>query len=133
MSLYCVLCIVSLCATLWTVAHQAPLSMRFSRQEHQSGLPCPPPGDLPNPGIEPRSPALAGRFLTTGPPGKLSPSYNGTNAPPSVTPNHPLEAPLPNTIPLRGTELPHTNLGRGERSTFRKLRSWHLVPSFHGK
>ena len=39
----------------WTVAHQAPLSMRFSRQEYWSGLPCPPPGDLPNPGIKPRS------------------------------------------------------------------------------
>ena len=46
-----------LSATLWT-AHQAPLSMEFSRQEYWSGLPCPPPGDLPNPGIEPRSLAL---------------------------------------------------------------------------
>ena len=44
-------------ATLWTVALQAPLSMRFSRQEYWSGLPFPPPGDLPNPGIQPRSPA----------------------------------------------------------------------------
>ena len=52
--------------TPWTVAHQAPLSMGFSRQEHWSGLPCPPPGDLPNPGTEPTSPevpALAGRSL----------------------------------------------------------------------
>ena len=57
----------------WTVARQAPLSMRFSRQEYWSGLPCPPPGDLTHPGIEPASPALAGRFLTTGPPGK--PNY----------------------------------------------------------
>ena len=48
---------VLLCATLWTVAHQAPLSLGFSRQEHWSGLPCPPPGDLPHPGIEPASPA----------------------------------------------------------------------------
>ena len=45
-------------ATTWAVAHQAPLSMGFSRQEYWSGLPCPPPGDLPNPGIEPWSPAL---------------------------------------------------------------------------
>ena len=45
-------------ATLSTVAHQAPLSMEFSRQEYWSGLPCLPPGDLPNPGIELRSPAL---------------------------------------------------------------------------
>ena len=42
--------------TLWTVAHQAPLSMGFSRQEYWSGVPCPPPGDLPDPGIEPASP-----------------------------------------------------------------------------
>ena len=55
-------------ATLWTVAHQAPLSWGFSRQEYWSGLPFPPPGDLPHPGIEPlsqASPALTGRFLTT--------------------------------------------------------------------
>ena len=48
--------------------HQAPLSVGFSRQEYWSGLPCPPPGDLPDPGIEPASlvsPALAGRFFTT--------------------------------------------------------------------
>ena len=49
---------VRLFATLWTAARQAPVSMGFSRREHWSGLPCPPPGDLPNPGIEPRSPAL---------------------------------------------------------------------------
>ena len=42
--------------TLWTVAHQAPLSMGFSKQEYWSELPCPPPGDLPNPGIKPVSP-----------------------------------------------------------------------------
>ena len=60
-------------ATPWTVAHQAPPSMRFSRQEYWSGVPLPSPGDLPNPGIEPTSlvpPALAGRFFTTAPPGK---------------------------------------------------------------
>ena len=49
---------VRLFVTPWTVAHQAPLSMKFSRQEYWSGLPCPSPGDLPNPGIEPGSPAL---------------------------------------------------------------------------
>ena len=55
-----------LCATLWTVDCQAPLSMGFSRLEYWSGLPFPPPGNLTNPGIEPVSlafPALAGRFL----------------------------------------------------------------------
>ena len=45
-------------ATPWTVAHQAPLSMGFCRQEYWSGLPCPPLGDLPNSEIEPRSPSL---------------------------------------------------------------------------
>ena len=49
-------CSVQLFATPWTVAHQAPLSMGFSRQEYWSGLPFPPPGDLPNPGIKPASP-----------------------------------------------------------------------------
>ena len=50
---------------LWTVAHQAPLSMGFSRQEYWSELPCPPSGDLPDPGMEPASPTLAGGFFTT--------------------------------------------------------------------
>ena len=51
----------------WTVAHQAPLSMGFSRQEYWSGLPFPSPGDLPDPGIKPESAALAGGFFTTEP------------------------------------------------------------------
>ena len=54
---------VRLFATLWTVAHQAPLSMGFSRQKYWSGLPFPSPMDLPNPGIEPMSLALSGRFF----------------------------------------------------------------------
>ena len=49
---------VQLFVTQWTAACQAPLSMGFSRHEDWSGLPCPPPGDLPNPGIKPASPAL---------------------------------------------------------------------------
>ena len=49
---------VQLFVTPWTVSHQAPPSMGFSRQEYWSGLPFPSPGDLPNSGIEPRSPAL---------------------------------------------------------------------------
>ena len=53
----------------WTVAHQAPLSMGFPKQKYWSGLPFPPPGDLPDPGIEAAPPALAGRFLTAEPPG----------------------------------------------------------------
>ena len=51
-------CHVQLSVTPWTVAHQAPHPWGFSRQEYSSGLPCPPPGDLHNPGIKPRSPAL---------------------------------------------------------------------------
>ena len=58
---------VRLFATLWTVARQAPLSMGFSRQEYWSGLPFPPPGDLPNPGIEPGSPALQADALSSEP------------------------------------------------------------------
>ena len=61
---------VQLCATLWTVACQAPLSIRFSRQEDWSGLPCPPPEEFPNPEIEHRSPTLQVDSLLTEPPGK---------------------------------------------------------------
>ena len=59
---------VQLFVTPWSITHWAPWSMGFSRQEYWNGLPCPPPGDLPNPGIEPASltsPALAGGFFTT--------------------------------------------------------------------
>ena len=56
--------------TPWTAAHQAPQSMGFSRQEYWSGLPFPSPGDLPDPGIKPRSPALQADALTSEPPGK---------------------------------------------------------------
>ena len=55
---------VRLFVTSWTVARQAPLSMGFSRQEYWGGLPCPPPGDLPNPCLI-MSPELAGGFFTT--------------------------------------------------------------------
>ena len=60
---------VGLFETPWTVAHQAPLSMGFSRQEYWSGLPFPSPRDLLDPGMEPTSPALAHRFSTTESPG----------------------------------------------------------------
>ena len=61
---------VRLFATQWAVAHQAPSSMGFSRQEYWSGLPFPSPGDLPDPGIEPRSPTLWADALTSEPPRK---------------------------------------------------------------
>ena len=66
----CMLSAVWLFVTPWTVAHQDPLSMEFSKQEYWSGLPVPSPGNLLNPGIKPRSPALTGRFFTTTPPRK---------------------------------------------------------------
>ena len=73
----CVVSVTQSCPTLlklpWTVGHQSPLSMGFSRQEHWCGLSFPTLADLPNPGIELiflGSPALAGRFFTTVPPGK---------------------------------------------------------------
>ena len=69
-----VLCLVRqsclLFSTPWTATQQAPLSMGFSRQEYWSGLPCPPPGHLPNPGIEPKFPALQVGSLPSEPPGK---------------------------------------------------------------
>ena len=69
------------CPTLcdsWTVAHQAPPSMGFSRQEYWSGLPFPSPGDLPDPGIEPRSPKLQADALTSAPPGKPMSNVDST-------------------------------------------------------
>ena len=80
-SCVCVCSVVPDSATPWTVAHQLPLSMGFPKQEYWSGLPFPSLGDLPDPGIEPRSLALVGRFFTTEPPGKppsspLSPLYS---------------------------------------------------------
>ena len=56
--------------TPWTVAHQTPLSMEFSRQEYWSGWPFPSPGDLPDPGIKPSYPTLQADSLLTEPPGK---------------------------------------------------------------
>ena len=62
--------VISNSATWWTVGHQAPLSVGFSRQEYWRGLPFPSPGDLLNPGIECISPELSDEFFTTEPPGK---------------------------------------------------------------
>ena len=66
------LCRVQLFATPWAVAYQAPQFMEFSRQQYCSGLPLPAPGHLPNPGIEPRSPALWADTLPSVPPGKAN-------------------------------------------------------------
>ena len=67
---------VRLFATPWTVAHQAPPSMEFSRQEYWSGLPFPSPRDLPDPGIEPRSPTLQADPLPSEPPGNPMTNLN---------------------------------------------------------
>ena len=76
---FCCCCLVTKsCLTLvtpWTVANQAPLSIQFPRQEYWSGLPFPSPGDLPDPGGKPASPAMAGGFFTAEPPGKPSLYY----------------------------------------------------------
>ena len=77
----CALSHVHLFVTLWTAACQTPLPMEFSRQGYWNGLPFPPPGDLPDPGIDPKpptSPALAGRFFTTEPPEKPSRKGNAS-------------------------------------------------------
>ena len=66
--------VVSDFVTPWTVAHQAPLSMEFPRQESWSGMPFPSPRDLPDPGIEPGPPELQADSLPSEPPGKLLPN-----------------------------------------------------------
>ena len=63
-------CNCSSIRTPWIIAYQAPRSMGFSRQEYWSGVPLPSPGDVPNPGIEPGSPALQADALPSEPPGK---------------------------------------------------------------
>ena len=73
----CMYSVVSDSVTPWTVARQAPLSMGFSRQEYGSGLPFPSPGDLPDPGIEARSPVLQADTLLSEPQGK--PTFGGVN------------------------------------------------------
>ena len=65
----------------WTVAHQAPLSMEFSRQEYWNGLPCPSPGDLPSPGIKSRSPALQADHLLFELPRKPAQQQSGYSNP----------------------------------------------------
>ena len=91
-------CVLSYFSRVWlfatprTIARQAPLSAGFSRQEYWSGLPFPPPGELPNSGIKPTSPAtpaLAGRFFTTELPGKPHISISAANFPWSTTSLHP--------------------------------------------
>ena len=71
----CLLSCAWLFVTPWTVAHQASLSMGFSKQEYWSDVPFPVPGDLPDPGVKPVSPVLAGKSLSTAPPRKTKSNY----------------------------------------------------------
>ena len=73
----CVSLVVSICNPMDYIAHQVPLSMEFPWQEYWSGLPFPSLGDLPNPGTDPVSPALAAGFFATEPPGKPLYFYYG--------------------------------------------------------
>ena len=105
--------------TLWTVAHQAPLSMGFSRQEYWSGLPCPPPGIEPSSLASLTSPALAGRFLvasTTRKPTCMQSGFKGSRI--SIPGNsrvvqwsgpHTSTAVCPGSIPGRGTKIPQVH------------------------
>ena len=103
---------VGLFGTPWTVAHQASLFTGFSRQEYWSGLPCPPPGGLPHPGIQPRSPALQTGSLLTEPPGEPKGAVNtqlsnSPSGPPCVHPSacQPTCPPLPRSFLLLTSSL----------------------------
>ena len=112
----------------WTVAHQAALSMRFPKQEYWSGLPFPPPGDLPDPGIELVSPALAGGFFTTEPPGKPSSTSRWRVKKPSC-PSSTLENPLI----FGGKQKQKTSTPRGEAGNYLRLKIQAKVCSVRGK
>ena len=102
---------VRLFVTLWTTAHQAPLSMGFYRQEHWSGLPCPPPGDLPDPGIKLAFPTSAGVFFITGPQGMPqsppSPSEKPDSLPLFTWPSLAITTQAPVQPAAKTTSIPH--------------------------
>ena len=103
--------------TPWAVARQAPLSTGFSRQEDWSGLPCPPPGELPDSGIEPWSPALQEDSLLSEPPGKPNKSICILNKDKKTGPN-------------REVLVIERNARTSKPNTFIKLRP-SLIDSFH--
>ena len=117
---------VRLFETPWTVAHQAPLSMGFSREEYPSGLPFPPPGDLPDPGIKPTSP--------TAPSLQADPSRLSHQESPTFpsSPSLQVEAGLPafdcrQSLPLPGSRFPHLRLPRGTVSFARELSRTRML------
>ena len=98
------------------MAHQAPLSMGFSRQDYWSGLPFPPPRDLPDPRIEPTSPvspALAGRFFTTEPPGKPKSILKWKWKQPCPTPCDPMDYTVHGSSPGQNTGVVAFPFSRG--------------------
>ena len=108
-----VLCLVAQsCPTLcdpMECSHKAPLSMGFSRQEYWSGLPCPSPADLPNPGIKPRSPTLEAESLPSEPPGK--PKNTGVGSLSFLQGNFPTQE-LNQGLLLQADSLPAELLGK---------------------
>ena len=86
--------ISKLFVTLWSVAHQIPLSMRFFWQDYWSGLPCPSPGDLPDSGIKPESPELQADSSLIEPPGNPKMSLDFANWAPGRKPAFPVREPL---------------------------------------
>ena len=116
---------IQLFATSWTVAHQAPPSMEFSRQEYWSGLPFPSPGYLPDPGIKPGSSVLQADALPSEPPGNKA-----------VLDNLNESNPYPHHFPYQTVTVgTHPNCPGARLKTHhsKKRRPWHLVPSLHGK
>ena len=130
--------------TLWTVASQDPLSMGFSRQEYWSGLPFPPPRNLPNPGIKPRSPALQADSLLTELQGKPHHAKCQTGSQAGIkiagrNSNNHGYADDTTLMAKRKEELKNLFMSVKEESEkaglklIKKLRSQHLVPLFYGK
>ena len=118
---------IQLFATQWTVTCQAPLSIGFSRQEYWGGLPFPPPGDLPDPGITPVSPALAGRFLITKPPRK--PYYRVHSSKTTVSKNL-MSGSAQKTLFWFSTNYSTNELRCSKTSSYKSIKSSFQIRSF---
>ena len=129
---------VQLFATPWTVAHQALLSMGFSRQEHWSGLPLPSPGHPPNPGMEPGSPTLKADTLPSDPPGKsgikaVSAAWQGRFLT-TIPPGKPMKTFLIlqySTLKKYSSIVQQLSYRGWHRSEHLTIPIQALVPSFH--